>query len=154
MEHHLAEYNIARLHRPLDDAENAEFVAALGPVNAIAESTPGFVWRLTDDDGGSSTNVRIPEIDDPLVIVNLSVWTELESLRHYTTRSGHGAYLRRRRDWFDRLDDHSVVCWWVPAGERPGPSEGHRRLLHLRAHGPAATGWPLTQPFPSPCAPA
>ncbi len=154
MEHHLAEYNIARLRRPLDDEENAEFVAALGPVNAIAETTPGFVWRLTDDEGASSTYVRIPEVDDPLVIVNLSVWTDVESLRHYVTRSGHGAYLRRRRDWFERLDDHSVVCWWVPAGERPSAGDGHRRLLHLRSHGPSETGWPLTDPFPAPSASA
>lgn len=152
MQHHLAEYNIARLRRPLDDEENAEFVAALGPVNEIAESTPGFVWRLTAADGAASSYVRLPEIDDPLTIINLSVWTDLESLRHYTARSGHGAYLRRRRDWFDRLDDYSVVCWWVSVGDRPEPAEGHRRLLHLRTHGPSETGWPMTQPRPAPSA--
>ncbi len=152
MQHHLAEYNIARLRRPLDDEENAEFVAALAPVNAIAEATPGFVWRLTDDEGGSSSYVRLPEIDDPLTIVNLSVWTDVDSLRHYVTRSGHGAYLRRRREWFDRSDEPVLVCWWLPVGELPDPSDGHRRLLHLRAHGPSDTGWTLSHPLPAPAA--
>ena len=146
----LAEFNVARLRRPLDDAENAEFVAALDPVNAIAESSPGFVWRLVDDDGGSSSYVRVPGIDDPLLIVNMSVWTDVESLRHYVTRSGHAAYLRRRREWFERPDGPVVVCWWMPAGELPSPADGQRRLEHLRDHGPSAEGWHLHDPFPRP----
>jgi hypothetical protein len=146
----LAEFNIARLTHPLDDAESAEFVAALEPVNAIAEATPGFVWRLKDDDGQSSTYVTMPEIDDPLTIVNYSIWADLESLQHFVTRSGHGAYLRRRRDWFEPTDGPSTVCWWIPAGTIPDLSDAHRRLVHLRDNGPSETGWPLNSPMPAP----
>lgn len=147
---HLAELNVARLIHPLDAPENAEFVAALEPINAIAESTPGFVWRLTDESGASASYVDIPEIDDPHFIVNYSIWEDLGSLRRYVTRSGHSAYLRRRRDWFEPMDEAATVCWWIPEGERPPVAEGLNRLEGLRANGPSPDGWPLTKPFDPP----
>ncbi len=98
VDYHLAELNIARLRRPLDAVETAEFIAALDPVNALAEATPGFVWRLTDDDGQSSSYVTVAAIDDPLVIVNYSLWRDYESFKHFVYKSGHASYLRRRGD--------------------------------------------------------
>lgn len=150
MAHHLAQLNIGRLHRPLDDPANAEFVASLGPINAIAESTPGFVWRLVDDDGRSSSYVPLPGVEDPLVVVNYSVWEDLESLRHFVFRSGHAAYLRRRREWFEAPTAETTVCWWVPAGDVPSLAEAYERLEHLRRVGPSPHGWPLSQPHPPP----
>ena len=120
------------------------------PVNAIAESTPGFVWRLKDDDGQSSSYVTMPEIDDPLVIVNYSIWADLESLQHFVTKSGHGSYLRRRRDWFVPSDGPSTVCWWIPAGTIPELADAYRRLVQLRENGPSDTGWPLSKPMSVP----
>lgn len=147
---HVAEFNIARLSLPLDHPDNAEFVAALEPVNAIAEASSGFVWRLTDDDGASASYVKIEEIDDPNIIVNYSIWTDVESLQHFVTRSGHSAYLRRRREWFDPSTQPGTVCWWISAGERPAVSEGVARLDHLRSHGPGPRGWTLTNPHVRP----
>ena len=150
MEYHLAELNVARLRRPLDHEESAEFVAALEPINAIAEATPGFIWRLVDGDGQSSSFVTVPAIEDPLLIVNYSVWRDLESLKHYVYKSGHASYLRRRRDWFEPLEEVSTVCWWTPAGTIPNVADAYARLEQLRKHGPSAHGWPLAQPFPAP----
>lgn len=153
---HLAQFNIARLLRPLGHADTAEFVAALEPVNAIAERTPGFVWRLTDDDGNSSSYVPIPGVDDPLLIVNFSVWEDLESLRHFVYRSGHASYLRRRREWFERPSEAFLVCWWTPAGALPdggaAVADAYGRLQGLRRDGPSPEGWPLTDPLPPPSA--
>ena len=148
--HHLAELNIARLKRPLDAEETAEFVAALDPINLIAESSPGFVWRLTDDDGQPSSFVRVDEINDPLIIVNYSIWTDLESLKHYVYKSGHSSYLRRKNDWFEPMTQPAVVCWWVPAGTVPGVGDAYARLEHLRAHGPSEHGWPPNKPIAAP----
>jgi hypothetical protein len=145
---HVAQLNIARLHHPLDSEQTAEFNAAIGPINALAEATPGFVWRLVDDDGQSSSHVPLPGEDDALTIVNMSVWENLDSLEHFMYRSGHAAYLRRRREWFERSDQATSVCWWIPAGEIPDLADAHRRLLHLREHGPTATGWPVNSPVP------
>jgi len=150
VDYHLAELNVARLRRPLDADETAEFVAALEPVNTIAETSPGFVWRLTDDVGQSSSFVAVDGIDDPLVIVNYSVWRDFESLKHYVYKSGHASYLRRRRDWFEPTEQASTVCWWTPAGTIPDIDEAYRRLENLRANGPSPQGWPPTKPLPPP----
>jgi hypothetical protein len=148
--YHLAQYNIGRLHRPLDHAETAEFIAALEPINQIAESSPGFVWRLTDDDGGSSSFVAVEGIDDPLLVVNYSIWTDLESLRHFMYKSGHASYLRRRTEWFEPANEATALCWWTPAGTIPHVDEAQRRLVQMRANGPSDQGWPLTKPLDPP----
>lgn len=143
---HLAQFNIGRLHHPLDSAETAEFAAAIDPVNALAEATPGFVWRLQDDDGRSSSHVPFPGSDDPLLILNYSIWEDLESLRHFVNRSGHAMYLRRRREWFERSDEPVHVCWWIPAGTIPDVTEAYERLHRLRSDGPSPDAFPLHDP--------
>jgi hypothetical protein len=153
VKYHLAELNIGRLRLPLEHDATAEFVRALDPINALAESSPGFVWRLTDDDGQSSSYVRLPGENDPLMIVNYSIWEDLESLRHFMFKSGHSTYLRRRREWFERLPEEATVLWWVPAGTIPDLSEAHARLEELRAVGPTQRGWSLGRPFPPPDVP-
>lgn len=146
----LAQCNIGRLLHPLDHPELAEFVAALEPINAIAEGSPGFVWRLKDDEGHSSSYVDIPGSDDPLLVINYSIWVDLDSLRHFVNKSGHVAYLRRRREWFAKLDTATSAAWWVPEGEIPGVGEAYRRVLRLQQHGATAEAFPLARPFPMP----
>ena len=143
---HVAQLNIGRLVKPLDHPDMAEFVAALGPINEIAEATPGFVWRLTDEDGQSSSYVPIPGVDDPMLAVNFSVWEDLDSLKHFMFKSGHATYLRRRREWFEAVTEAFTVCWWIEPGTIPDLRDAYERLLHLREHGPTATGWPLNHP--------
>ncbi len=147
---HLAQYNVGRVHVPLDHPDLAEFIAALEPINAIAESSPGFVWRLKDDDGQSSSYVRVAGIDDPLFIINYSIWEDFDSLQHFVYKSGHVAYLRRRREWFEPSSPATSVAWWIPAGQIPDVEEAHGRLLHLREHGPTEEAWPLNRPWPAP----
>jgi Domain of unknown function (DUF3291) len=148
MEFHLAEFNIARLKMPLEAAANAEFVAVLEPVNLLAEASEGFVWRLTDDGGLSSTYVVA--YDDPQTIVNLTVWQSVESLKHFVYRSGHGSYFRRRTEWFEPSTDVNMVCWWVRAGELPTVDDAVKRLDHLRAYGQSEQGFLFTEPVPRP----
>ena len=145
-DHHLAQYNIGRLNQPLDHADTAEFIAALEPINAIAEASPGFVWRLTDADGASSSYVSVEGLDDPLVVVNYSIWVDLDSLKHFIYKSGHASYLRRRREWLEPGAEATMVCWWTPAGTIPDVNEAQRRLVGLRTNGPSAEGWPLNKP--------
>ncbi|MGB8362362.1 MAG: DUF3291 domain-containing protein, partial [Acidimicrobiia bacterium] len=111
MTHHLAQCNIGRVHKPLDAEEMAEFVAALEPINALAESSPGFVWRLKDEDGLSSSYVDIPGNDDPLLLINYSIWVDVESLQHFVNKSGHIAYLRRRMEWFEKSELPTSAAW-------------------------------------------
>ncbi|MFF1715208.1 DUF3291 domain-containing protein [Streptomyces sp. NPDC058268] len=131
---HLAELNIATLLHPLDDPRIAPFVELLDPVNAAADDTPGFVWRLVEEGAADATGLR-PAGDD--VIVNLSVWETQEALWDFTYRSGHLEVMRQRREWFERHVEAHLVLWWVPAGHLPTVGEALERLADLQAHGPS-----------------
>jgi Domain of unknown function (DUF3291) len=141
---HLAQLNIARPRAPLDHPIMAEFMANLARINALGDASPGFVWRLQDDSGNATG------LDQPFgleIIANMTVWEDIESLRAFVFRSGHVAFLRRRAEWFEKLDGPPTVLWWVPAGHRPTLGEGKRRLEQLAERGPTAEAFTFTHPF-------
>jgi hypothetical protein len=119
-------------------------VAALAPVNAIADVSPGFEWRLQSEDG-DATSIRV--VDDDLVIVNLTVWESLEALRGFVFSGDHLAVLRRRREWFSKLATPASTLWWIEAGTLPTPQEGLRRLALLDERGPTPDAFTFTQTF-------
>ena len=141
----LAQVNIALPREPLDSPALAEFVAALDPVNALAYTSPGFVWRLQTEDG-DATGIRA--FGDDRLIVNQSVWESLEALRGFVYSSGHREVLRRRREWFDRMVDAFLALWWVPAGTLPTVADAEARLAHLREHGPTPHAFTFRESFP------
>ena len=141
---HLAQINIGRLRAETDDPMVAEFMAALDEINALAERSPGFVWRFMTEDG-NATAVR--PFEDELLLINMSVWESVELLGDYVYRSDHTAYLRRRREWFERINEAIFALWWVPAGHRPTVAEGIERIDHLRANGPTPQAFTFRQPF-------
>ena len=132
----LAQLNIARMLEPLESPRMKDFVDGLDHINALAEAAPGFVWRLKSDDGRSATYAA--HAFDPDVIVNYTIWENLEALKHFTYQSGHGSYFRRRLEWFEPLGKPTTAMWWVPAGEVPSVEEAKRRYDHLVEHGPSA----------------
>jgi hypothetical protein len=146
--HHLAQLNVARLRAPIDAPETAAFVEMLDPVNALADATTGFVWRLQTDEG-NATSILVEE-GDPLFIVNLSVWESLEALSDFVYRSAHTDVMRRRAEWFERARDAYVVLWWVPQGHRPTTTEAMQRLDRLRRDGPTAEAFTFRSAFPAP----
>jgi Domain of unknown function (DUF3291) len=140
----LAQVNVAMPRAPLDAPLLADFVAALDPVNARADRAPGFRWRLQDE-GGNATSIAVSL--DPRMIVNMSVWADLEALRGWVYADrGHLAVMRRRREWFEKLEMF-VALWWVPDGHRPTVAEAEQRLEHLRANGPTPWAFTFRQPF-------
>jgi Domain of unknown function (DUF3291) len=144
---HLAQYNIARLVAPLDDPRIADFVANLDNINTLGERTPGFVWRHQTAEG-NSTGIRVR--DDPLIIINLTVWESAESLYEFAYHSGHLEFFRRRREWFEAPSEPYLVLWWIPAGHIPSVEESDERLDYLRAHGPSPEAFTFKQRFPPP----
>ena len=139
--------NLSRLLAPVDSAQLAPFVAELAAVNALAEASPGFVWRQRDDDGPGNLANR-PFGDD--VLVNLSVWQDVESLLAFVYRSGHATLLRRRDEWFHPASEPMTVLWWIPAAHRPTVEEAGERLAWLRERGPVAEAFSLGRRFPPP----
>lgn len=144
---HLAQINIGRMRGPLDDPIMADFVNQLDAINALAEQSPGFVWRLQDD-GGNATSIRV--FDDDRILVNMSVWESLEQLRDYVYKSDHIQLLRARKQWFERIDLPPLALWWIPAGTLPMPAEGQQRLEHLHQHGASPYAFTFQQTIPMP----
>lgn len=144
---HLAQLNIARMLAPLSDPLMADFVAQLHNMNVIADASPGFVWRLQDDEG-DATNIRA--FDDDRILVNLSVWESVEALSDYVYRSQHGGVMRDRRRWFERSDQPTFVLWWVPAGQMPTLAQAEDRLEHLRRQGATEYAFSFAKPFSPP----
>lgn len=142
--HHLAQINISRLLAPLDSAQLADFVAALDPINALADEAPGFVWRLQSD-AGDATSIRA--YDDDMIIVNMSVWESVEALADFVYRSDHRDVLRRRGEWFERLRETVLVLWWIPAGDIPSVEQAKQRLELLEKDGPSPEAFTLRTPF-------
>ncbi|MGW5635515.1 DUF3291 domain-containing protein [Streptomyces sp. NPDC003832] len=142
----LAQVNIGRLKAPLDTPLLKDFVDALDPVNADADSADGFVWRLQGDTGDATD---VPVLGDEWLIINMSVWRDAQALTTYMYQGRHREMLARRREWFEHVREAMVTLWWVPAGHRPTVTEAEERLLHLRAHGPTPYAFTLRTPFPA-----
>ena len=139
----LAQLNVALMKEPLESPRMSDFVANLDRINALAESSPGFVWRLKSDEG-NATAFR-PMGDDTLI--NVSVWKDVESLNKYVYRSAHVEIMRRRKEWFERMREAWVVLWWVPKGHRPPVSEAIAKLELLRAIGPSKDAFTFRRAF-------
>ena len=142
----LAQLNIGVLAAPLDSPQLADFVNNLDRINALADGSPGFVWRLQTDDG-NATALR-PFGGD--VLVNMSVWEDFESLRRFVYQSDHAAFVKRRREFFERPVDSILVLWWVPRGHLPDTAEARVRLDRLRRDGPSAAAFEFRKIFPAP----
>ena len=128
----IAQVNIGRIRVQLDDPLMAGFVARLDEINALADNSPGFVWRLQTPEG-NATYLR--PFGDDRMLLNMSVWESVEALKQYVYQTAHAELLKQRQQWFEKLSAVYVALWWVPAGHLPGIDEAKKRLAHLDAHG-------------------
>lgn len=142
----IAQLNIGRLNAPIGDPSSREFFDNLDTVNALAERSPGFVWRLVDDaveGSGMGDATSIPVTDDPMLLANMSVWETPEDLARFVFRTVHARFYHKRGDWFERLSRPHMVIWPVAAGHIPTLEEALERLADLERDGPTerAYGW-------------
>jgi hypothetical protein len=140
----LAQANIARMRASIDDPVMAGFVAQLEPLNALADGSPGFVWRLQDEKG-DATAIRV--FEDELILFNMSVWESIEALQDYAYQSNHVAAVRARGDWFVPVSAQNFVLWWIPAGHIPTVEEAKERFEILWEHGPTAAAFTFHSRF-------
>ena len=148
----LAQVNIGRLQAPLDEPQLRPFMEALDSVNAVADQSPGFIWRLQTEDGNATAVQAFTwDTGDSVgVIINMSVWTDVDHLTAFVLGDAHRAILRRRREFFERMPEAYLACWWVPAGHVPTTDEAEERIRHLRANGPTPYAFTLRHHFPPP----
>ncbi|OXE37162.1 MAG: hypothetical protein CGW95_03175 [Phenylobacterium zucineum] len=143
----LAQYNVATLKAPLNAPESAEFRNALDHINTLGEAQPGFIWRAVGEGFDSAT----PAADqDPLYIVNLTVWESAEALAAFAYRTEHRLYVRHREKWFQTRRGPSYVLWWIPVDHTPSDLEGEERLAELTANGPSERAFDFANRFPPP----
>ncbi|GJM14387.1 MAG: hypothetical protein DHS20C12_27900 [Pseudohongiella sp.] len=146
-EFHLAQINIAKARDEMDTAVMAGFVSRLNEINALADEAPGFVWRLQSEDG-DATSLRL--FEDPLMVVNMSVWQDIETLKNFVYRSVHLELLKDKQDWFEKLSSAYQVLWWIPAGHLPSIEEALAKLERIQEHGPSEAAFSFAKPFPAP----
>jgi Domain of unknown function (DUF3291) len=146
-DYYLAQINIALMKAPIEDPVMAEFAAALNEVNAVADRSPGFVWRLQTS-SGNATNIRA--YSDSRMLVNLSVWRSIEQLKAYVYNSLHGDFFVRRRQWFEKYQGEHFAMWWIPSGYLPTVEEGKAKLDYLALHGDSPECFTFAKPFYSP----
>ena len=142
--YHLAVFNVARMVAPLDSPRLKAFMDGLDPINALGERAPGFIWRYTAEGTNDATAARPIDAE---IIVNFGVWESRQHLWDFVYRSQHLDFLRRRREWFQHMDEAFLVLWWVPAGHIPSLDEAIARLDELRLHGPTAQAFTFREPF-------
>jgi hypothetical protein len=143
----LAQVNVARLLAPLDSEQLAGFVASLEPINALADQSPGFIWRLKTEAGNATGSKAF---DDTMILINLSVWESIEALRRFVFDSPHTPVMKRRREWFDKFKTAYVALWWIESGHIPTPDEAIQRLHSIDQYGSTQFAFTFRQPFDKP----
>ncbi len=141
----LAQLNVATMKESLDSPNMVDFVANLDRINALADHSPGFVWRLQDEAGDATAMRPLGE----KTIINMSVWTDADSLNHFVYRTAHVEIMRRRKEWFERMHI-AYVLWWVPTGYRPTIEEAIAKLELLRTNGPTEVAFSFRRVFQPP----
>jgi hypothetical protein len=141
---HVAQVNIGRALGPLDGPVMAAFMARLDEINALADGSPGFVWRFQTAEG-NATAVR--PYDDDRILFNMSVWATLDDLRQYVYHSAHAQLISRRKDWFEKFERPYLALWWVPEGHIPTVEEARQRLARLQENGETAEAFSFRKTF-------
>ena len=144
--YHLAQLNIAKMRYPAEAPEMADFMNNLDRINALAEQSPGFIWRLQTEEG-DATGI---DFFGPDILVNMSVWKDSKSLHEYVYRTSHAQIMSRRKEWFERFENSYTVLWWIPEGHIPTLGEANDRLELLRAVGPTVEAFTFKQDFSMP----
>jgi hypothetical protein len=144
---HIAQVNVAQAKAGTESEVMQGFVSRLDEINALADRADGFVWRLKED-SGSATAIRV--FDDPLLLINMSVWANVESLKHYVYKSLHVELIKDREAWFNKMGESYQALWWIPAGHIPSIEDSQKQLEYIRKHGPSAQAFTFAKPFPRP----
>ena len=142
--YNIAQVNIGRIRAELDDPMMAGFVNRLEEINALADASQGFVWRLA---GTENNATYLRPFEDSWMILNMSVWDSVEHLRQFVYQTSHRELLRQRNDWFERLTNVYAALWWVPAAHIPSVDEAKQRLAHLEKNGPTQFAFTFQKMF-------
>ena len=143
MKYHLAQINIAKAQDSMASKIMKGFADRLDEINALADKSPGFIWRLQTEEGDATS---IQAYDDSLLLINMSVWEDIESLKTFVYKSLHVELIQDRDAWFNKMLNVHQALWWIPAGHLPDIAEGKTKLDHLQQHGPGKAAFTFARP--------
>ncbi len=141
---HLAQLNIADAKAPQTSTVMRGFVDRLDEIHLLADNTKGFIWRYQNEEG-DDVGERI--FDNPLMLINMSLWEDVDTLRQFVYKSIHKELIQSKGDWFNKMPEMHQVLWWVPAGHIPSLQEAKDKLDLLRDIGPSAEAFSFAKPF-------
>ena len=142
--YHLAQINIANSRGARDNDIMKGFIDRLDEINGIADNSPGFIWRLQTEEGDATA---IQAFDDPLLLVNVSVWEHIDSLKKFVYKSLHVELIQDREAWFTKIRDSHQALWWIPEGHIPSVEEAKEKLEYLQANGPSEVAFTFSKSF-------
>jgi hypothetical protein len=145
--YHLAQINIAYSRGARDEEIMQGFIDRLDEINAIADSSPGFVWRLQTEEGDATA---IQAFDDPMMLVNVSVWEDIDSLKNFVYKSAHVELIQDREAWFRKIQESHQALWWIPEGHVPSVEEAREKLEYLQANGASEVAFTFSKSFAPP----
>ncbi len=145
--YHLAQINIALAKAEMDTEIMEGFVSRLDEINETADRAEGFIWRLQSEEGDSTA---IRAFDEPLLLVNMSVWDSIEALKFFVYKSVHVELIRDRQAWFHKFVDAHQALWWIPAGHIPTIEEAKEKLEAIQKNGPTSLAFHYGKPFAKP----
>ena len=143
----LAQANIAVSRYPLDAPEMQGFTSRIDEINAIADTLPGMVWRIPDEEVDERAEAVFERSG---IVYNLTLWDSIESLEAFVYRSDHVDVMRQRAGWFERSKQSPFVLWWVPADRLPTVEESRQRFEALWENGPTPEAFTFRHRFDSP----
>jgi hypothetical protein len=143
----LAQLNIADALAPTDAPEMSGFTNRVDAINALADRATGFVWRLVDDGPEDGALALRMEGEGPATLVNMSVWTDLQSLFHFVYKTAHTKVMMGKRDWFAPIPREHMVLWWVEDGHIPTLDEAKAKLDMIRRDGSSPQAFSFALPF-------
>ena len=149
MKYNIAQVNVAQMFDTIDSPVMASFVAQLDTINALAEASKGFVWRLKDE-GGNATEILV--FDDPMIILNMSVWESVEDLRNFAYKSAHTVVMKNRAEWLEKFKTANIALWWIPEGYEPTPQEARAKLEIIDKQGDTQEAFTFKNYFERPSA--
>ncbi len=144
MEFHLAQLNVALAKGDSESEMMRGFYDNVERVNTLAEASKGFVWRYRDEPGDDP---GLHVFDTPQLLVNLSVWESLESLKHFMFQTMHLQFMKQKKEWFQPLDKPNYVLWYIAQGHIPDLFEAKERLIHLQRHAETPFAFSFKSPF-------
>ena len=141
---HLAQLNIAAAKADSESDIMRGFFDRIDEIHDLAENAPGFIWRYDDDEG---VDIAERVFGDPLLLINLTLWQDIASLREFVYKSIHKELIQGRKDWFHKMPEMHQVMWWVPAGQIPKIQQAKDKLDLIRKQGPSAAAFSFAKPF-------